>query len=134
MDNNIFFSAHGKLGLGKCGSSGPTAEAIFVPSSLTPTPIRCSGVRGVFLPNAFLHSNAHLIDPHLPSLPRLRFVSYNNPFLASSTFLAASSLLKPPFEIQILLPSPSSNLSSCAGKAHGQWCGKATQERVPGQR
>jgi hypothetical protein len=49
------------------------------------------------------------------------------PFLASSTFLAASPALNPPLETHILWPSASSNLSSCEGKAQGQWCGKCTQ-------
>ena len=48
----------------------------------------------------------------------------SSPFLASSTFLAASPALKPPRETHILCPSASSNLSSLAGQEQGQWCGK----------
>jgi len=57
-----------------------------------------------------------------------------NPFLANSTFRAASPSLKPPFDMQIALPSPNSNFSSYLGCAHGQWCGKWTHARVSGQR
>ncbi|KAK0741340.1 ribosomal L27 protein-domain-containing protein [Schizothecium vesticola] len=50
----------------------------------------------------------------------------SNPFLASSTFLAASVSLNPPLDTHALDPSASSNLSSWSGHAHGQWCGKWT--------
>lgn len=54
-------------------------------------------------------------------------VIHSMPFLASSTFLAASLGLKPPLETQMRWPSPISNLSSLAGQGHGQWWGKWTQ-------
>lgn len=47
--------------------------------------------------------------------------SHNNPLRANSTFRAASPALNPPRETQMRWPSASSNLSSCAGQAHGQW-------------
>lgn len=53
----------------------------------------------------------------------------SNPFLASSTFLAASVSLNPPLDTHTLDPSASSNLSSWSGHAHGQWCGKWTHAR-----
>lgn len=59
---------------------------------------------------------------------------YSNPLRASSIFLAASPTLYPPFDTQIALPSPSSTLSSTAGKGHGQWCGKWTHASVPGHK
>lgn len=60
--------------------------------------------------------------------------AHSRPFLANSIFLAASPSFQPPLLTQIMLPSPSSNLSSRAGKGHGQWCGKWTQDRVLGHR
>lgn len=60
--------------------------------------------------------------------------SYNRPFRANSTFLAASPALKPPLDTHAMLPSPNSTLSSTSGKAQGQWCGKCTQLSVCGHR
>jgi hypothetical protein len=78
-------------------------------------------------------SALHNIHPPCPSgFKSLHF--HSNPFLASSTFLAASPALKPPFETQIAFPSPNSNFSSKVGCGHGQWCGKCTHARVSGQR
>ena len=59
---------------------------------------------------------------------------HSNPFLASSTLRADSPALNPPLDTQILLPSPSSNLSSCESQLQGQWCGKWTQASVSGHR
>ena len=59
-------------------------------------------------------------------------VVYSSPLRASSTFLAASPALNPPFDTQIRCPSASSNLSSCEGHAQGQWCGKWTHAREGG--
>ena len=74
----------------------------------------------------------HAIDAgQRPPVP----VSHHSiPFLANSIFLAASPCFQPPLLTQIALPSPSSTLSSTAGNGQGQWCGKCTQARVPGQR
>lgn len=60
--------------------------------------------------------------------------AHSSPFLASSTFLAASPALNPPFETQMRCPSANSNLSSWLGHAQGQWCGKCTHASVSGQR
>ena len=61
-------------------------------------------------------------------------ISYNRPFRASSTLRAASPALYPPFDMHMRFPSASSNLSSWASHAQGQWWGKCTQARVSGQR
>jgi hypothetical protein len=72
-----------------------------------------------------------LRNRHLPSsIPILQ----SKPFLANSTFLASSPAAKPPLLAQIIDPSPNSTLSSCSGNGHGQCCGMATQESVPGHR
>ena len=56
------------------------------------------------------------------------------PLRASSILRADSPALYPPFDTQMALPSPSSTFSSTSGWGHGQWCGKCTHARVPGQR
>lgn len=69
-----------------------------------------------------------------PLLPKYAKIIYNNPFLASSIFLIVSPSLYPPLLAQMAIPLLSSTLSSVESHAQGQWCGKCTQERVPGQR
>ena len=69
--------------------------------------------------------------PALGSVVRSGPLSHSIPLRASSTLRAVSPGLKPPLEAQTRCPpfSPAStvsNLSSLAGKAQGQWCGKWT--------
>jgi len=87
-----------------------------------------------FLRPFSLPSSPYVNDHMLLGCPVFSKDPHNSPFLANSTFLAASPALKPPFEIQIALPSANSNFSSCAGCGQGQWCGNETQARVSGQR
>ncbi|KAI4220276.1 MAG: hypothetical protein L6R36_007731 [Xanthoria steineri] len=90
------------------------------------------------VPHQRLHPQPlpHPLPAHTPYFPSSspKRQNHNTPFLANSTFLAASPALYPPLLTQIALPSPNSILSSTAGKAQGQWWGKWTQARVEGQR
>jgi hypothetical protein len=66
--------------------------------------------------------------------PHSSLIFHSTPFLANSTFLPNSPSCHPPLLPQIAIPSPSSALSSTLSHAQGQWCGKCTQDSVPGQR
>jgi hypothetical protein len=79
-------------------------------------------------------STSSFISYHIASNNPCHSHAYSNPFLANSTFLAASPALNPPLLTHAMLPSPNSILSSTSGNAQGQWCGKCTQLRVCGQR
>lgn len=81
-----------------------------------------------FRPEECYFDNAN-IPPKSPYFPSYRCISptfspklypHIQPFLANSTLLANSLSFHPFLLTQTALPSPSSNLSSCAGHAHGQ--------------